>query len=122
MRDVAPEQFVFAFLAPFFSTLLNLTFYRWKERLERAISGSTRCPQVEPAIHDFRQKYRVTPKVELRCCRLKARAPLPGPSASVIGVLCRSISFANKAFRRFSSEERRVGKECGSTCSSRWSP
>src|SRR3546814_15317846 len=31
-------------------------------------------------------------------------------------------SYAEHYRRAFSSEERRVGKECGSTCRSRWSP
>src|SRR3546814_8624365 len=33
---------------------------------------------------------------------------------------CVSVGITNSAFRR--SEERRVGKECVSTCRSRWSP
>src|SRR3546814_10548944 len=43
------------------------------------------------------------------------------PAAGV----ARTIAFAREANRRFAakrSEERRVGKECVSTCRSRWSP
>src|SRR3546814_5927228 len=33
-----------------------------------------------------------------------------------------SLASSNNTSRAFRSEERRVGKECGSTCRSRWSP
>src|SRR3546814_10971485 len=35
---------------------------------------------------------------------------------------CRISSTGSAAYRRDRSEERRVGKECVSTCRSRWSP
>src|SRR3546814_10537263 len=44
---------------------------------------------------------------------------LAGP---VIGHLTASIHLRYRNFARERSEERRVGKECVSTCRSRWSP
>src|SRR3546814_7438977 len=46
---------------------------------------------------------------------------LPRPSPAGTGLLARRSSNATTACRR-RSEERRVGKECVSTCRSRWSP
>src|SRR3546814_15782859 len=59
---------------------------------------------------------------------LARRATPPGsPSAQPPGSLCRIPSRTQgKSFAKFPmlqrSEERRVGKECVSTCRSRWSP
>src|SRR3546814_15579790 len=58
--------------------------------------------------------------------RIKAAANMPQPMAS-IGFLKTSIrtavvSNAKRAPVSPRSEERRVGKECVSTCRSRWSP
>src|SRR3546814_14774675 len=45
---------------------------------------------------------------------------IPCASATARWVVCGYSGLAPSAERR--SEERRVGKECGSTCRSRWSP
>src|SRR3546814_21064337 len=64
---------------------------------------------------------------EVRACALgQASAALMG--ASAIGRSGAEIAAARDALRAYlagegeSSEERRVGKECVSTCRSRWSP
>src|SRR3546814_15788200 len=51
-------------------------------------------------------------------------AALPGALAAEIGDECDRINprWGQQAARFVRSEERRVGKECVSTCRSRWSP
>src|SRR3546814_20382080 len=49
----------------------------------------------------------------LSCCTLTY--PIPGKSANVL-IVCHANNLTGR------SEERRVGKECVSTCRSRWSP
>src|SRR3546814_8911424 len=60
----------------------------------------------------------------LACC---APAPPPAPIAIAINVAAHPIPLdptdpAKIQVGRLRSEERRVGKECVSTCRSRWSP
>src|SRR3546814_402506 len=45
-----------------------------------------------------------------------------GPGARLAGPGGRTANSANEMSLRIRSEERRVGKECVSTCRSRWSP
>src|SRR3546814_6450785 len=60
--------------------------------------------------------------------RATTEDPLPNPLRSLFAApLLRRIGFharriSSQMDRHFRSEERRVGKECVSTCRSRWSP
>src|SRR3546814_4734793 len=56
----------------------------------------------------------------LPICRGCASAPARGGSAGSVSSL--SAPARRQRWRRRRSEERRVGKECVSTCRSRWSP
>src|SRR3546814_13637753 len=63
---------------------------------------------------------------------IEGRVPFKGPMAAIVDQMigglrasmgytgCRNIEEMRTQTSR--SEERRVGKECGSTCRSRWSP
>src|SRR3546814_11519116 len=55
-----------------------------------------------------------------RCVARRAAAIVQTPSIPIFPV--RAVGFAVRAVRRPSSEERRLGTECVSTCRSRWSP
>src|SRR3546814_20281164 len=74
-----------------------------------------RVPDIVPAIHsnDFQGKF------YRRCFSRSAQVPVHVPDwffATGIFLIVRETTQPDR------SEERRVGKECVSTCSSRWSP
>src|SRR3546814_16929183 len=49
--------------------------------------------------------------------------PNYAPRSGAVGLVARSVELVSRAYAGLSrSEERRVGKACGSTCRSRWSP
>src|SRR3546814_377864 len=61
--------------------------------------------------------------------RIPGLARVPGPLLAMLVATFATIAFAPpgvatiaSTFGAIRSEERRVGKECGSTCRSRWSP
>src|SRR3546814_11619512 len=61
--------------------------------------------------------------LQARPCRLISHSQLPDfvlPPVNVLQVTNQRLKF--KLVQRSRSEERRVGKECVSTCRSRWSP
>src|SRR3546814_12543473 len=66
----------------------------------------------------------------VKCDRLAARfldatLPLRGmrvPVVDAVDLLAQEQALADRALGERRSEERRVGKECVSTCRSRWSP
>src|SRR3546814_8112049 len=60
--------------------------------------------------------------VPLPGCKSGTREPDPSTTASRPSHSCRPPAAARPRQHAPSSEERRVGKECVSTCRSRWSP
>src|SRR3546814_11074404 len=53
---------------------------------------------------------------------LQAAFPAMARTALAAGEVAAADSWGERLLRRARSEERRVGKECVSTCRSRWSP
>src|SRR3546814_5872471 len=52
----------------------------------------------------------------------RARAPMGGASIAIARMVSAYSTWATDGGGTWRSEERRVGKECVSTCRSRWSP
>src|SRR3546814_18626493 len=86
------------------------------------LRDSTGAPTLDPALADaLADPILVDPDLGQQANGDALRPPARPPSGGLPPVDIAPIAPA-AAPSRHRSEERRVGKECGSTCRSRWSP
>src|SRR3546814_14496417 len=85
-----------------------------QQSVSKAIRGFSACNDLVK----YSLGFRVFLLIQIRLGQIGTRCPLIGPSYIRLSL----GQMIKREFKVSRSEERRVGKECVSTCRSRWSP
>src|SRR3546814_20076394 len=98
---------------------LNILFFTPRARAGTAPARTEKFKAMQDS--GFQVQRCITIPALHKCLQASSAEPIP-PVVVLAGTLLENCSATTYLRTLHRSEERRVGKECVSTCSSRWSP